>query len=82
MVVNAIFAAGTFSGNPAHLLFFLYTDPGSGALLWQLLLASFIGGAFYARQLLRQIKARITARRNDAIYHRPITEQPRSQAVK
>lgn len=27
-----------------------YTDPGSGMLLWQLLMASFIGGLFYFRQ--------------------------------
>lgn len=29
-----------------------YTDPGSGALLWQMLMASIVGGAFYFRRLL------------------------------
>jgi hypothetical protein len=32
-------------------LFLLYTDPGSGTLLWQLLLAVFFGGMFYVRRL-------------------------------
>jgi hypothetical protein len=31
--------------------FFLYTDPGSGTLIWQLLLAVFFGGMFYLRRL-------------------------------
>jgi hypothetical protein len=30
---------------------FLYTDPGSGTLIWQLLLAAFFGGMFYVRRL-------------------------------
>jgi hypothetical protein len=30
-----------------------YTDPGSGALIWQALAASFVGMMFYARRLLR-----------------------------
>ena len=28
-----------------------YTDPGSGALLWQMLAAAFFGLAFYLRKL-------------------------------
>jgi hypothetical protein len=31
---------------------FGYTDPGSGALLWQILAAGFIGLGFYFRRLL------------------------------
>jgi len=27
-----------------------YTDPGSGALIWQILMASFVGAAFYIRR--------------------------------
>ncbi len=27
-----------------------YTDPGSGALLWQMLVAGFVGGLFYLRK--------------------------------
>jgi len=30
----------------------LYTDPGSGALIWQLLVATGIGAAYYFRRLL------------------------------
>jgi hypothetical protein len=29
---------------------FIYTDPGSGTLVWQLLLAAFFGVAFYFRR--------------------------------
>ncbi|HEV2021146.1 MAG TPA: hypothetical protein VGQ94_01315 [Terriglobales bacterium] len=31
---------------------YAYTDPGSGALLWQTLVAAFIGAGFYFRKLL------------------------------
>ena len=43
---------------PSAILF-LYADPGTGSLVWQLLLASIIGGAFYARQLTRRIRERL-----------------------
>ena len=29
-----------------------YTDPGSGALLWQMLVAAFMGSLFYARRVV------------------------------
>ena len=29
-----------------------YTDPGSGALIWQIAVAAFVGGIFYLRRLL------------------------------
>ena len=31
---------------------YAYTDPGSGALLWQTLVAAFVGAAFYFRKFL------------------------------
>lgn len=31
---------------------YAYTDPGSGALLWQALVAAFIGAGFYFRKFL------------------------------
>lgn len=34
----------------------LYTDPGTGAMLWQLLAATFIGLAFYFRHYIGKIK--------------------------
>lgn len=33
-----------------------YTDPGSGALLWQILVAGFVGGLYYVRKLLSWLK--------------------------
>ena len=34
----------------------LYADPGSGALVWQLVLASLVSGLFYARSLIGKVK--------------------------
>jgi hypothetical protein len=34
-----------------------YTDPGSGALLWQMLVAGFVGCVFYLRKLLYRIRS-------------------------
>ena len=31
----------------------LYTDPGSGALLWQLLVAALVGAVYSARKWIR-----------------------------
>jgi hypothetical protein len=44
------------------LFAFLYTDPGTGALMWQLLCASIVGGLFYARTLIGRIK-KLTSRK-------------------
>jgi hypothetical protein len=33
-----------------------YTDPGSGALLWQVLVAGFVGAAFYLRKWTRRFR--------------------------
>jgi hypothetical protein len=34
----------------------MYTDPGTGAMLWQLAVAALIGGAFYFRHYVAKIK--------------------------
>jgi len=47
-----------------HSFAFLYTDPGSGALVWQLLVASFVGGLFYIRSFIRRISAKMSGRRS------------------
>jgi hypothetical protein len=47
-----------------HSFAFLYTDPGSGALVWQLLVASFVGGLFYIRSFIRKITAKMSSRRS------------------
>jgi hypothetical protein len=38
--------------------FLLYTDPGAGTLIWQLLLAAFFGGMFYLRKLKDLVQRR------------------------
>jgi hypothetical protein len=35
-----------------------YTDPGSGALLWQILVAGFVGFLFHFRRFLSRIRGR------------------------
>ena len=41
--------------------FFIYTDPGYGNLIWQLLLAGFFGGMFY----IRRVKDYLSRRKPD-----------------
>jgi len=83
MVENAIFALSLHSGNSIHFLLFLYTDPGSGALLWQLMLAAFIGIAFYARVFIRQVKTRLASfRRGGSAYREALIDPQSPQALK
>lgn len=35
-----------------------YADPGTGAMIWQLLSAAFVGAMFYCRRFLTSIKRR------------------------
>lgn len=35
-----------------------YTDPGSGMLIWQMLVAGFVGALFYIRKILSKFRAR------------------------
>ena len=37
---------------------YAYTDPGSGALIWQGLVAGFIGAMFYFRRFISWFKAK------------------------
>ncbi len=39
--------------------FLAYVDPGTGALLWQLLMAGFVGLAFYFRTIFRWLKSKL-----------------------
>jgi hypothetical protein len=38
---------------------FAYTDPGSGAMLWQLLLATILSAVFTVRYFFQRIKTRV-----------------------
>ena len=44
---------------------YAYTDPGSGALLWQMGAAALFGAAFYARRLTNWLKALVRRRGPD-----------------
>lgn len=52
-----------FNWRDIHTLAFIYTDPGSGALIWQLLVASFFGILFYLRSFIRRITEKLSTRR-------------------
>jgi hypothetical protein len=43
----------------------LYADPGSGVLIWQLLLAIFFGGTFYFTKLRHWAIAKIRPEHNN-----------------
>jgi hypothetical protein len=64
MTLSSLFSHALYWSG-IHTLAFLYTDPGSGALLWQLLIASFFGALFYARSFIRRVKATISRRQNE-----------------
>ncbi|HEU0185775.1 MAG TPA: hypothetical protein VFS27_10710 [Blastocatellia bacterium] len=53
-----------FNYSDIHTLAILYTDPGSGALVWQLLVASFFGILFYLRAFIRRIAAMMSDRKS------------------
>jgi hypothetical protein len=53
-----------FNWSDIHTLAILYTDPGSGALIWQLLVASFVGILFYVRSFIRRITAMMPGRKS------------------
>jgi hypothetical protein len=41
----------------------LYTDPGTGAMIWQLLVAAGLGSAFYFRHYISKARALIQSRK-------------------
>jgi len=53
--VAFIMSLSIYHWSNIRTLAFLYTDPGSGALLWQLMLAAIFGALFYARLFIRRV---------------------------
>jgi hypothetical protein len=41
-----------------------YTDPGTGAMIWQMLVAGFVGAAFYFRRFTTWFKNRDKGRKD------------------
>ncbi len=55
---------------PTNMLAMLYADPGSGALLWQLIGSFFIGLLFYVRRIAAWISPHHSHKRSqDALSH-------------
>lgn len=50
--------------------FLFYTDPGSGALLMQILIAGLLGGVFYIRRIREKI-FRLFARKKEGFHKQP-----------
>ena len=46
-----------------YLLVFLYADPGSGMLLWQLITAAGLGLLFYSRTIVKKIRGILSPER-------------------
>lgn len=44
--------------------FLLYTDPGTGAMIWQLLVAAGLGAMFYFRHYIAKARTLLLARKN------------------
>ena len=42
---------------------FLYTDPGTGAMVWQLLVAAGLGAVFYFRHYIGRLRALLSDRK-------------------
>lgn len=42
---------------------YAYTDPGSGALLWQLAVAALFSGLFYVRRIVNKIREWVSGRK-------------------
>lgn len=54
-IASYLLSLSIYNRSSMRTLAYLYTDPGSGALLWQLLVAAFIGALFYARLFIRRM---------------------------
>jgi hypothetical protein len=44
-------------------LILLYTDPGTGAMIWQLLVAAGLGAAFYFRHYVNRVRTLLSAKK-------------------
>ena len=55
-----------------HLTILLYTDPGSGMLIWQLATAGVLGLLFHAKTIVRKIRVLIRSRQPEE-GHEPST---------
>ncbi len=58
-----------------------YTDPGTGALIWQMVAAGFVGAAFYFRRILNWFKRRRDGTKQAAnepqVQHQPVNADDR-----
>ena len=45
---------------------YAYTDPGSGALLWQLLVGAALGLLFYFRKIMYWVRTRVSGGKNSS----------------
>ena len=52
------------------MCFLAYVDPGSGHLLWQMLVAAAVGALFYIRQF-REFLGRMAAKLTKKKIHKP-----------
>ena len=70
MMAPSIDFLRVFNYGDFRTLVFLYTDPGSGAFIWQLLVASLFGILLYLRAFIRRITATMSGRKSRKAGHR------------
>lgn len=44
---------------------YAYTDPGSGMLIWQMLVSAVIGGLFYFRKAISKLREKLKLEKHD-----------------
>ena len=64
MLFHPSFPCTPFIANHINSLSFLYADPGSGMLIWQLLTAAALGSLFYVRTIARKVRNLAKPRRS------------------
>ena len=58
----------------------LYADPGSGILIWQLLLALIFGATFYFSKLRHWVVGKLRPERNDQ-QHKIANDTPAAESI-
>lgn len=43
---------------------YAYTDPGSGILIWQMLVSALVGGLYYFRKAIANLRVKLKIRKN------------------
>ena len=76
--INSILFLAAVADILPKLFLLFYGDPGSGAMLWQMIAAFFVGGMFYASFAFRRVKTFVRKAFGLADEQMKITKNPSS----